>query len=375
MLSDEQLANRIRAQLHAELDELVAPPDVVSGIWDTARQSAEIAGETLHAGSGRRPRRLTLGNVATAAVPVLTVLIVLIAVINLRHHTSPPPIPTTDVVTNSAPPSGRLPIGAPAGPVHVPANTFQGAAIPGTVRLVAETPDPRGGLPWGLREFRTTRGQTCLQVGRVQNGTIGAIGQDGAWNNDHRFHPIAPNAYTGQHCSPTDAAGHAFNNVALNGGGGIASANVPWGTGAQGGGCGATQTVQPQQPCPPQDLRNLNYGLLGPDAVSIEFVGADGRRYTEPTNGSDGAYLIVTAPGMKSATCVDYGRGRGRGCSSGGETASASLPSGVITRVVYRDGHTCTLPAPTPTGVRDASCPPIGRSAHRGDAQHSAAGG
>ncbi len=98
----------------------------------------------------------------------------------------------------------------------------------------------------------------------MQNGTIGAIGQDGAWNDDHRFHPIAPNAYTGQHCSPTDAAGHAFNNVALNGGGGIASANVPWGTGAQGGGCGGINGSRIEPQCPPHDLRNLNFGLLGP---------------------------------------------------------------------------------------------------------------
>ena len=374
MLSDEHLAERIQAQLHAELAELVVPPDLVSGMWDAARHSAGSAEETVR-GSGRRPRRFTFGNVATAAVPVLTVVIALVAVVALGHHTpSLPPVPTTDAVTSSQPPPGRLAIGAEAGPLHVPANTFQGAAIPSTVQLVAETPDPRGGLPWGLREFRTTRGQTCLQVGRVQNGTIGAIGQDGAWNNDHRFHPIAPNAYTGQHCSPTDAAGHAFDNVALNGGGGIASANVPWGTGAQGGGCGGIDGARVEPQCPPHDLRNLNFGLLGPDAVSIEFVGADGHRYTEPTNGSDGAYLIVTAPGTKSATCVYYSPGQGRGCSRGGETASASVGSGVITRVLYRDGHACTLPAPTPTGVRDASCPPVGRTAHRGPAQHSTAG-
>ncbi|MGZ6616737.1 MAG: hypothetical protein ACXVFQ_20220 [Solirubrobacteraceae bacterium] len=371
MLSDEQLADRIRVQLRAELDDVVVPPDLLDGMWAAARQHTGGRDETRRARPRRRSRRFTFGNVATAAAPVLAVVIALVALIGLQHHTPElPPIPTTDAVSNSLPASGALKIGAPAGPLHVPANTFQGAAIPSTVRLVAEAPDPHGGLPWGLREFRTTRGQTCVQVGRVQLGTIGVIGQDGAWGNDHRFHPISPNAYTGQSCSPTDAAGHAFNNVAVNGGGAIASANVPWGTGAQGGGCGATNGGQVEPPCPPQDLRNLNYGLLGPDAVSIDLVGAGGRRYTQPTIAPDGAYLIVTAPGAKGATCVYYGRGRG--CSSGGRTAGSSLQSGVITQVVYRDRHTCTLPAPTPTptptGVRDGSCPPVGYARHHGPA-------
>ena len=279
-------------------------------------------------------------------------MIALVALIGLQHHRPElPPIPTTDAVSNFLPASGELPIGAPAGPLHVPANTFQGAAIPATVRLVAETPDPHGGLPWGLRAFRTTRGQTCLQVGRVQHGTIGVIGQDGAWGNDHRFHPISPNAYTGQSCSPTDAAGHAINNVAVNGGGAIASANVPWGTGAQGGGCGANTGRRPQPACPPQDLRNLNYGLLGPDAVSIDFVGAGGRRYTEPTNAPDGAYLIVTHPARKAPPASTTAQAEAAAAAAAaGQQAQACNPESS-----HRWSTATDTPAPSPPPHRPAS--------------------
>jgi hypothetical protein len=290
------------------------------------------------------------------ALAVVVVVAVAVVALTLESHDRlATPIRTTDAVPANPPAVTRLPIGPPAGPLTAPANKFQGAAIASTVRLVAETPDPHGGLPWGLREFQTTRGQTCLQVGRVQDGTIGVIGQDGAWGNDRRFHPISPNAYTGDSCSPTGVRGAAFNNVAVHGG--IASADVPWGTGPQGGECRIG--AQPQQfpVCPSADLRDLDYGLLGPEAASITYVGQGGRLFTESTNGPNGAYLIVRA-GSSTGSCSQQ-PGGGRSCVSGGWRTSGRLQSGVITAVTYRDGHVCSLPAPTSAGVAQASCPPV----------------
>jgi hypothetical protein len=302
------------------------------------------------------PRLSAIVRGIPAALAVLGVVAVAVIALTLgSHRRSPTPIRTTDAVPANLPGVGKLPLGPPAGPQTAPPNKFQGAAIPSTVTLVAETPDPHGGLPWGLREFQTTRRQTCLQVGRVQDGTIGVIGQDGAWGNDHRFHPISPNAYTGDSCSPTEADGVAFNNVAVQGG--IASADVPWGTGAQGGECRIG--AQPQQfpACPPADLRDLDYGLLGPEAASVTYAAANGRLFTEPTNGPNGAYLIVRAGTTRS--CAQQ-PGGGRSCvSGGGRTSGPSLQSGVITAVTYRDGHACSLPAPTSAGVAQASCPPL----------------
>ncbi len=308
--------------------------------------------------AGRRRAGRWLGATARGVPLALAVLVVVaVAVVALKlggHGRSPTPIHTTDAVSTNPPAVAKLPLGTPAGPQTAPPNKFQGAAIPSTVRLVAETPDPHGGLPWGLREFQTTRAQTCLQVGRVQDGTIGVIGQDGAWGNDHRFHPISPNAYTGDSCSPTDAHGAAFNNVAVQGG--IASADVPWGTGAQGGECRIGSQPDQFPACPPADLRDLDYGLLGPEAASITYVDANGRLFTEPTNGPNGAYLIVRAG--TTSSCSQSGGGQS--CvSGGGRTSGPSLQSGVITAVTYRNGHVCSLPAPTPAGVPHANCPPL----------------
>jgi hypothetical protein len=283
------------------------------------------------------------------------VAVVVAAVFLTGHHRSQPAIRTSDAVPNRPTAIAKLPVGTPAGPLTANPSSFQGAAIRKTVKLVAETADPHGGLPWGLRQFETTRGQACLQVGRVQEGTIGVIGQDGAWHNDHRFHPISPNAYTGDSCSQIDAHGDAFNNVAVQGK--AASADVPWGTGAQGGECRID--AQPRQfpLCPHADLRDLDYGLLGPDATSITYLGANGRLYTEPTNPPDGAYLIVLPGSTRSCSH----QSNGTRCTSGaGETSRPALQAGVITTVTYRDGHECQLSAPTSSGVTQASCPPVG---------------
>jgi len=189
------------------------------------------------------------------------------------------------------------------------------------------------------------------------------IGQDGAWANDHRFHPISPNAYTGDSCTQTDGSGNAFNNVFASGT--TASAVVPWGAGLQSDSCGGTNAGRREPPCPKADLRDLNYGLLGPQATSITYVAATGRLFTEPTNGRDGAYLIVRRVTNESCVLLPGG---GRGCTSGGgRTSGAALPSGVITAVSYRDGHVCRLPAPTTSGVAQASCTPIGYTAPHAD--------
>jgi hypothetical protein len=306
-----------------------------------------------------RGRAMSAAFIAIAAA----VAVAVVAVFLVGRHQSQPAIRTSDAVPKHQPSViAKLPLGTPAGPLTANPNTFQGAAIPRTVRLVAETADPYGGLPWGLREFETTTGQTCLQVGRVQGGTIGVIGQDGAWSNDWRFHPISPNAYTGDSCSQTDARGAAFDNVAVQEK--AASADVPWGLGAQGGECRID--AQPRQfpICPPADLRDLAYGLLGPDATSITYTDATGRLYTEPTNPPDAAYLIVL-PGS-SHSCSQQSSG-GTRCTRGpGQTSGPALQPGVITAVTYRDGHQCQLPTPTSSRAAQASCPPVGYVPPRG---------
>jgi hypothetical protein len=240
-----------------------------------------------------------------------------------------------------------------------------------TAKLVAQAPDPRGGLPWGVREVRTSRGQACLQVGRVQGGVVGVIGQDGAWANDHRFHPIplsASQPFLNQYCGNTDRNGNAFINVTDYAA--IASADGGFTTNGSAHGAAARLKLCPASsstgrartalppPCPTADLRDLVYGVLGPDAVSVTYAGIGGRLVTEPTTGPEGAYLIVGP--QTTPPCVMKAAG-GRPMCGGVVSVGPLLQSGVITTVTYRNRRVCRLPEPTSAGVvKQASCPLVG---------------
>jgi hypothetical protein len=107
------------------------------------------------------------------------------------------------------------------------------------------------------------------------------IGQDGAWGEDHRFHPIDPNATAADFCTETDGNGHAFENViqaseTASGGAGLAELHFM--------GCGVIG-ARPGSPCRKADLRVLQYELLAPDAASITYLGPTGRSACEPGAG------------------------------------------------------------------------------------------
>jgi hypothetical protein len=293
------------------------------------------------------------GWLLTALSSAIAIAVAVLAVLLVHHHDGGAPARTVTLAPAIPGRGPKLPLGTPAGPGKASEQRF--AAIPATVRTVASTSDPHGGPAWGLREFRIDDGETCVQIGRVADGTIGVLGQDNAWLNDGLFHPIAPNAYTGRVCAPTDRHGHAFLNVSTHSG--IASAAVDWGDNRQSHDCNRGNGPAGEPPCPRQNLRDLDYGLLGPDAVSVAYVRSDGVHVVQPTSGPDGAYLIVRP--HTPAPCV-LNRDGSRGCSSGGMTQGPSLQSGTITEVQYRDGHLCRLPLATPSGVRQASCPPVG---------------
>jgi hypothetical protein len=223
--------------------------------------------------------------------------------------------------TGAALAAGILLTGTPAGPKVAPTPTAgYGAANPATATLLPlHVADPAGGLPWGLRMVRTTRDDLCLQVGRLADGMIGALGEDGSFRNDQRFHPFSDNYQDPLGCVPLDADGHGFINA------------IVWGlptSAMAGGGCLAHFSRRRLIPCPTQDTRDVYFGLLGPDASSITYVSAGGQTVSVATVGSDGAYLIVTParPGEE--------QGDGSGFT-------ALLKTGPIRAVTYHDGHTC----------------------------------
>ncbi len=235
--------------------------------------------------------------------------------------------------TGAALAGGILLTGAPAGPKVPPVPTAgYGAATAATAKLLPlHVADPAGGLPWGLRSVRTTRRDICLQVGRLADGTIGATGEDGAFGNDHRFHPFSDNYQDPAGCVPLDARGHGFATTVISG--------LPK-SAMDGGGCLADFSRSDRIPCRVQDTRDVYFGLLGPKAASITYASASGQTVTVPTVGPDGAYLIVT----RALLAEQQGEASGFG---------SLLKTGPIRAVTYRDGHTCR-----PTAV--SACAPAG---------------
>ena len=219
-----------------------------------------------------------------------------------------------------------------------------GRALPTSSELLSlRVPDPQGGPPWGLRLVRTTRGDTCIQLGRVENGKLGSLGIDYAWNDDHQFHPF-PNTSEGDDCGTTDAVGDGF--LSVGGGAEIASANPTAGArGPQSRTCRPEPQLGNGGPlCPPGSTRMVFMGLLGPDAASITYEAPDGSLKTEKTSGKDGAYLLVFP--LNAATCYLYTHGLSRSygpCGAGEQMGASPRSPGAVTAVTYRDGQTCSV--------------------------------
>ena len=239
-----------------------------------------------------------------------------------------------------------------------------GVAIPSTARVLAlRFADPAGGPPWGLRLERTTRGLLCVQPGRVEFEKLGALGIDNALADDHRFHPFSDNYLDPAGCSIIDGHGHAF--VAVTAG------DVP--ASAIQGSCAPNYLSRSQGSvhevaigrgpiCPQGALRDLVYGMLGPDAVSITYATATGRLVTVPTAGPDGAFLVVTDAAAHCPSHV-FGTGRHRFVSTYcvGGTIGTDLAAGVspVRAVGYRSGRICSLPR-SPRAYGRAGCPSVG---------------
>jgi hypothetical protein len=256
--------------------------------------------------------------------------------------------------------------GTQVGPEVTPSpSAFEGVAIPDTVRLLAlRADDPGGGPPWGMRVLRTTRGLTCVQIGRVGFGTVGVLGRDGSFGNDGRFHPLSENfLQTPFGCAPTDGRGNGFLNAFLQ--------DTPASGMLGGRGCRVADELARRRArantCPARDLRDVFYGLLGPDAVSITHLTASGTTRRTPTSGPEGAYLIVLPHATKGCLVPAAPRRFPKLCQVGfqGDTGGPGIPAGAISAVAYRDGHVCHVPAPGSRASLFEACPPVGFVAPR----------
>ncbi|HEY2630980.1 MAG TPA: hypothetical protein VGI26_01215 [Solirubrobacteraceae bacterium] len=226
-----------------------------------------------------------------------------------------------------------------------------GVAIPQSEGLLGiAAPDPAGGPPWTMRVYKTSRGLGCVQVGRLVGGRIGVLGEDGAFNEDGRFHPLPVQASQAEgECVLLDGHGHAFLGVSRYG---VPASGLPYA-------CDRLGSRVAGERCWRSSPRDVFYGLLGPKARSVTYR-AGGETHTIPTVGKEGAYLIV-----EGTPAEVVAKGVGAGVSSavpagGGTLGAIRLPQ-PIKVVRYSGGHTCTISQFRDYGGHGGECvPPVG---------------
>jgi len=234
--------------------------------------------------------------------------------------------------------TGVIPIGSPVRPIGpLSPGIGEGVPLPGHSRLLPlRAPDPDGGPPWGIRILRTTRGLVCLQLGRVQNNQLGQLGVDGAFGNDGRFHLLPADAL------PADAAGEQSANATCHLTGLAISAESV--------GLDRSGAAETLPNIPLESLRDMYYGQLGPDALSISYQ-TNGQHHSEQVLERVGAYLVVqrTKPGEPLRTS-----GQSVGVTAPG--GRLPNPDGELTSITYRfDGQLCqtsvsaSVPDPCPS--------------------------
>ena len=299
----------------------VGMPELRRALVDAARRQHETVagqmGEPREAHAGARRRWSELRASRWRVLPVLLLLVLVAAAVAIA--------------------SGLISFGAPATsvPVFANPNAGLGRIEPRTVRQLAlSAPDPRGGLPWGMRVLSTTRGVGCLQVGRLLDGKLVALGQDGAFGNDGRAHelPLSTNVER-LNCSFVDGHGRVFDSVTIKSQPASAAPGVH---------CEPPGTYAPSHhaafsTCALADERNLYYGMLGADAASITYS-AGSRSHTVATVGPGGAYLIVTA-----GTTHRYSGAAGSRERAGLYVSDDVPVYSPITAIHYRGGATCHL--------------------------------
>jgi hypothetical protein len=254
--------------------------------------------------------------------------------------------------------------GSPVKP-EVSPNAAAGNGLPvaaASAHLAQLAADPGGGLPWGLRIEHTTRGQLCLQVGRVDGAKLGQLGVDSAFANDGRFHPLGatvlPPGYGGSagqiECVP-EGQTVIFEDLNADRSGVRLLPSEFSGPPPKHPGEARHPTGVP----PVGDLRALAYGALGPHAISVTYRTPNGMR-TIPVRGPDGGFLIVEPAGYIKSTDTIGGSASGTAQPSSVDVGLAGpgglLPGmGMVSAATFRfGGQTCSQGVGAPV---TRSCP------------------
>jgi hypothetical protein len=223
-------------------------------------------------------------------------------------------------------------------------NVGIGAPSPGRSYLPAlSAPDPDGGLPWGMRVVQTTRGEACVQIARLQNDQLGQLGIDGAFHDDGRFHPLAPNILP----EISDSGDVSCNGTEL-----IRIGEWPSGDRSAAPNSPELTSFKPTV----SDLRSISWGLLGPHAVSITYHTA-ARVRTAPVVAGTGAYLIVSAVSHAPVSIGEEGGWEYLGWTSGHDVSALGLSGlgGSVMAATFRFGSfTCSIGHGAPVAT---TCP------------------
>jgi hypothetical protein len=210
--------------------------------------------------------------------------------------------------------TGIIGVGVPVAANHEnarpPARTGVGLPVSGAVSghrsvqlLPVTVPDPDGGLPWGMRIVHTTRGLVCVQIGRLLDGRLGVLGQDGAFRDDGLFHELPAGVLDPGTCSQPGyyvlyRSEGLPSSAAMPGP--VRSCLYP--------GAPRLRRSDPQA-CPAGDERMVAFGVLGPHARSVVYK-EHGAARTVATAGPLGAYLVVLRQPPIHPRPLDLGPGR-----------------------------------------------------------------
>jgi hypothetical protein len=209
------------------------------------------------------------------------------------------------------------PVENPPG-LHLNPKAGLGVVVGSGKLLGVRAADPAGGPDWALRMVKTSRGLGCVQLGRLVDGKLGVLGRDGTFGNDGKFHERGAQIIQQTDCQQTDGAGRVF----------IAMSYIGLPDSGDATGCAArAHKSDPRPVCPDGSLRTIYYGLLGPQATAVTYVGAAGTLVRQPVSAPEGAYLVVLTTDPKR---------RNIGYFMPGVTPGTGLRS-----VEYRDGSVC----------------------------------
>ncbi len=190
-------------------------------------------------------------------------------------------------------------------------------------------------------------GRRVSQLGRVQNGQIGQLGIDGAFNDDGRFHPLLPRVL------PNYTDGYAEINCVLDG-------QVQLGA-SSGMDRSAESGILPRKIKPtPDDLRSVLFGVLGPHAVSVTYR-ERGRTVTRPVSPGTGAFIIVQP--VRSVPRMLGPGGWVTGWVSARAVGVVPPPTGALTAITFRFGNsTCSVGSGAPVATPCPKPAPVRRS-------------